>query len=91
MVKKNNHSQEGTKRPEFHYSSLRKFFWDEKELFNNPTPENMNKLYWDLLNLNDAYLPLYQRKIRSNLLVKLGTESGIIKDNFGRPYNESRR
>lgn len=91
MRKENNYFQERTKLAEIHYSSLRKFFWDEKELFNNPTPENMNKLYWDLLNLNDADLPLYQRKIRSNLLVKLGIESGIIKDNFGRPYNESRR
>ena len=91
MVKKNNHSKEGTKRTEVHYSSLLKFCFDERELFKNPTPENMKELYQDLLNVRDADLPLYQRKIRSNLLVRLGIESGIIKDNFGRPYNESRR
>jgi hypothetical protein len=53
----------------------------------------LKKMYYALYyRVNDAnFLNEEDRKSRSKLLVLLGKHAGIIKDNFGRPYNESRR
>jgi len=63
--------------------SLHEFFLE------NPVPtHNSNILYlrsfYDALHeINDVYLPEEQRKIRSNLLVKIGIYCGKIKQNSG--------
>lgn len=74
--------------PEKNYHSLHSFFHDHP-LPKKFDPASLEKIYWDLYSVNDADLPnLEQRRARSNLLVKIGIDAGVIKLNRG-VYNES--
>jgi hypothetical protein len=69
------------------YHSMYQFL-GEHHLPDGKDKEYAHSFYWDLYTkVKDADLPETQRRIRSNLLVKVGLQAGTIQLKSGGFYN----
>ena len=64
------------------YHSFYEFKHDYPLPKKTDSKKKIEDFYWALLHINSAYFPEAQSRLRSNLLVEIGTYAGIIKPNL---------